>query len=65
LAARWRRQQQFLNELRASPDGVVVVDHNGFVLYGNRSAAKMFGRDAEQLRGEAIGYPLAGPTWPS
>jgi PAS domain-containing protein len=54
-----RLQQQFLNVLSASPDGMMVVDHEGIVLYANQAGASMFGRSTEELQGRPFGYTLA------
>lgn len=61
VAAKYQRlQRQLLDVLSASPDGMVVVDEDGRVLYVNRVGATMFGRPPEQLQGESFGFPLGG-----
>jgi PAS domain-containing protein len=54
-----RLQQQILNVLSASPDGMVVVDYEGIVLYANQASASMFERSTEELQGKPFGYPMA------
>ena len=45
------------------PDGIVVVDHNGIILFANPAAAALFGRSAQDLVGTPFGFPvLAGET---
>ncbi|MBA2410946.1 MAG: PAS domain-containing protein [Gammaproteobacteria bacterium] len=53
-------QRQLLDVLGASPDGMIVVDEDGRVLYVNQAGARMFGRVPSDLQGELFGYPVAG-----
>jgi signal transduction histidine kinase/DNA-binding response OmpR family regulator len=49
---------RFLVEKNA--DGIIVVDENGVVLFGNPAAEQIFGRAHETLIGSPIGIPLIG-----
>jgi diguanylate cyclase (GGDEF)-like protein len=51
-------QRQLLKVLNANPDGMIVVDDGGRVLYANHTGATMFGRNVQELQGELFGYPL-------
>ena len=53
-------QRQLLDVLSASPDGMIVVDEDGRVLYVNQAGARMFGRVPSDLQGELFGFPVAG-----
>jgi CheY-like chemotaxis protein len=64
--ARWQLRQQLLEQqagfhqiIENHPDGVVVVDANGDVLYANQSAQVLFGVEQDELLGANFGYPLA------
>ncbi|MFI5349772.1 MAG: ATP-binding protein [Elusimicrobiota bacterium] len=50
--------------VRASPDGVVIVDHAGMVRYANPAALSLFNRKAERVQGRLFEYPLSsdGPS---
>ena len=41
-----------------SPDGIVIVDKNGFVRFVNPAAESLFGRQAEELLGGTFGFPI-------
>lgn len=45
------------NLIAASPDGTLVVDTDGVVLFANPAAARLFGR-RDSLVGMAFGYPM-------
>ncbi|MFO7801303.1 MAG: MASE3 domain-containing protein [Desulfovermiculus sp.] len=48
-----------LNKLvQLNADGLMVVDHQGVILFINPAAAGMFGRSERELIGEHFGYPL-------
>jgi signal transduction histidine kinase len=40
------------------PDGIVVANAKGKILFANPAAEKLFGRSASELLGEPFGYPL-------
>lgn len=44
------------------PDGVLVVDEIGVVLFANPAAELLFGATAAELAGEEFGYPIAEET---
>lgn len=39
-------------------DAVLILDPQGFILYANKGAGKLFGKHEEQLIGENFGYPV-------
>ena len=51
-------KSEFREITNASPDGVVVVNSAGQILFANPAAASMFGRPAEELKGTIFGYPV-------
>jgi signal transduction histidine kinase/CheY-like chemotaxis protein len=49
--------------IEKNADGIVVIDHDGIVLFVNPAAEQMFGRPAAELVGSPIGVPvIAGET---
>lgn len=53
-----RLEQQFELLLHRNPDGVIVVDREGGILYANPAAAKLFGRSIDELVGSDFGHPM-------
>ncbi|MGQ7845945.1 sensor histidine kinase [Granulosicoccus sp. 3-233] len=51
-------EARFDNVVRSSPDGIVVIDHEGIIQYVNPAAVSLFGHAAERLTGESFGYPI-------
>ena len=43
-----------------NPDGIVVVNDTGYVLFANPAAAHLFGRPVSDLLDEQFGLPVAG-----
>lgn len=39
-------------------DAVLVVDHNGFIIYANRSAQRLFQKHADELLHQSFGFPI-------
>lgn len=49
--------------IEKNADGLIILDKNGIVLYGNPAAAKMLGKKVAELQGAFWGHPvLAGET---
>ena len=46
--------------ITTSPDGIVVVDTEGVVLFANPATTDLFHRPPEELVGESFGFPVAG-----
>ena len=44
--------------LEKSPDGILILDQDGTILFANPAVALMMERGAGDLRGAAFGYPL-------
>ena len=42
----------------AIPDGVVIVNKGGRILFANPSAARLLGRSVQELKGTVFGYPV-------
>lgn len=64
--ARWQLRQQLLEQqagfrqiIDNHPDGVVIVDANGDVLYANQSTQVLFSVEQHELIGTNFGFPLA------
>ena len=49
---------EFRDITDANPDGVVIVNSAGQILFANPSAAQLFGRSAQELKGTVFGYPV-------
>ena len=52
-------ESRFRLLVQNSPDGIIVSNHKGRILYANPEAALMFGRSAENLTGKCFGYPIS------
>ncbi len=51
--------QQTLQTIVAhSTNALLVLDQNGYVLFANRAAQRLFGRRPDQLEGSPFGFPL-------
>jgi diguanylate cyclase (GGDEF)-like protein/PAS domain S-box-containing protein len=56
-------EERFHNIVSISTDGIVIVDRFGMILFVNPAANFLFGRKAEKLLGEQLGFPVvAGET---
>jgi serine phosphatase RsbU (regulator of sigma subunit)/anti-sigma regulatory factor (Ser/Thr protein kinase)/PAS domain-containing protein len=44
--------------IMSNADGIIVVDASGALLFLNPVAERMFGRSAEELVGQTVGFPL-------
>ncbi len=56
-------QQRFKNIIENNADGIVIVDHEGYVRFVNPAAEALFGRSVEELTGKIFGFPvIAGET---
>jgi PAS domain S-box-containing protein len=51
-------KRNFQNILQGSPDGMVIVDSNGLIVFANAAAADVFGRPLEQLLGTSFDQPI-------
>ncbi len=47
----------------ANPDGIVIVDEEGYIRFSNPAASALFGRDAAELAGAQFGFPVNGAEW--
>ena len=56
-AALEQSRKSFANVVESSADGIVLLDLEGRILYGNRASAIILGRQSEQLRGIQLGKP--------
>src|SRR5688500_11594382 len=56
----WSPTEPLLAFLDATPDAVVVADPGGTVVFANRQACGMFGRDLPDLTGASIDALIAG-----
>lgn len=52
--------ERFRNVIARMADGVVVVDHDGLVLFVNPAAAELFRRPVPTLLGVEFGFPTVG-----
>ena len=53
-----RPRDQLRTIIEGLPDGIVVANAKGKILFANPAAEKLFGRSASELLGEPFGYPL-------
>jgi signal transduction histidine kinase len=53
-----RPRDQLRTIIEGLPDGIVVANAKGKILFSNPAAEKLFGRSASELLGEPFGYPL-------
>ena len=53
-----RSEQSFRHSLESSPDGTVVVDCHGRVVFANTAATRILGRPQHLLQGTPFGYPM-------
>jgi PAS domain S-box-containing protein len=51
-------ERNFHNILQGSPDGMVIVDSNGLIVFANAAAADVLGRPREQLLGTSFDQPI-------
>ncbi len=64
----WKQQAEaadarFRNAINRNADGVVIIGVDGCVRFANPAAARLFGRDSDELVGQFLGHPLvAGET---
>ncbi len=57
---RQRTQISMRRLITTNPDGIIVVDFDGLVLFANAMAAEFFKRTPEDLVGDSFGYPVIG-----
>ncbi|MCR9192141.1 MAG: EAL domain-containing protein [Gammaproteobacteria bacterium] len=50
----------FLNVVGKNRDGVLIINKKGIIVYANKAALTIFGRNLGNLIGEDIGLPLGG-----
>ena len=55
---RQRSQISMRRLITTNPDGIVVVDFDGVVLFANAMAAELFNRTPGDLVGESFGFPV-------
>ena len=48
----------FTHLILRNPDGVLVLDSTGVILFVNPAAETMFGRSAAALAGRMFGFPI-------
>ena len=55
---RQRTQISMRRLITTNPDGIIVVDFDGVVLFANAMAAEMFDRSPRELVGHSFGFPV-------
>ena len=53
-------EDRFHNIINNSLDGILIVDHNGTILFANPAAGVMFGKSTEDLSAQPFGFPVVG-----
>jgi len=51
-------EARFRNVINRNADGIIIVDAAGVVRFVNRAAESLFGRNADELTGVALGFPI-------
>jgi len=59
---RQRLQASMLRLIDTNPDGIVVVDRDGVVMFANANAGKLLGLGPNDLVGESFGFPVIAQT---
>lgn len=57
-----KSKENFYSIVLKSPDGLLIVDDEGRVRFGNPAAEMMLGRKAEELHGMLFGFPVVGES---
>ncbi|WP_444997270.1 EAL domain-containing protein [Aliikangiella sp. IMCC44359] len=57
---REKAHQEYSKLLNNNPDGIVVLDEHGKVLFANEAAGRLFGCTSAELTEETFGYPIGG-----
>lgn len=47
------------NIIHSTLEGIVIIDHDGFIRYINPAGIEIFGRDVEDLISEQFGFPIS------
>ena len=55
--------RQFLSAIQASPNGVVLLDHDWHISWSNHTASQHLGIDPEKDLNQLIGYLLRNPSF--
>lgn len=58
-AASHRNEERFRHVIEKNADGLVVVAHDGTILYVNPAAEQLLDREADECEGSPFGIPLA------
>jgi signal transduction histidine kinase len=56
---RHRVQSSLRRLIATNPDGIVVVNYDGIVLFANPAASELFGRPTAELIHQEFGFPIA------
>ena len=56
-AALKESRKNFMNLVESSADGIVVLDREGRIVYDNKAAATIWGKERRQLTGTLLGVP--------
>ena len=52
------RRDRLRGIIERLPDGIVVVDNEGYIRFANPAAERLFGRTGKELKGTPFGFPL-------
>jgi len=59
LSALAASEARFHRLVQNSPDGIIISNHKGRIVYVNSEASSMFGRSVENLTGKFFGCPIS------
>lgn len=52
-------QESFSSVVNSTPDAILIVDHDGMIVYANPASVVLFGRPEQELRGAPFGFALS------
>jgi len=59
----WKNPETLLRSCGRSPDGVQIVDLNGYITYSNRAVEEMYGISQEELLGKHVNEMNVDPEF--
>ena len=60
IIQKYQGSSNLYNLINSNPDSIVVIDHQGMVLFANPAAGELFGQSVNGLVNQQFGIPLGG-----